>query len=302
MKDIRRFLKSYFNFTKGESQAFLLLLFIIVVLLILPLFFHSRYSSYKADFTNLYKISDSFDRIVDSHESKPVLADENYSNHAKFQFHHFNPNTISKDDLIAMGLFPSLADRIVNYRLKVAPFQCKQQLLKVYGLSDKLYSRLSAFIDLPEECPVNTIVKYPSFEKKAKYLDAVNINLADTTQLIALPGIGSKLAQRIINYRDKLGGFLNMSQIGEVWGLKPETILIIEKQIVINTNVVKKIFINSCELEDLSKHPYCGYKMAVIIVNYRKQHGLYSNLDQLKHLVGINLESLTKLQPYLSLD
>jgi competence protein ComEA len=302
MNDINRFLKSYFNFTKGESQAFLLLLFIILVLLILPLFFHSKYSSYKADFTNLYRLSDSMSHLAASHVNKQKVNDEISTIHSKFQFHNFNPNTISKDALIGMGVYPSLADRIVNYRLKVAPFQCKQQLLKVYGLSNTLYSRLSAFIDLPEECPVNSMVKYPSFEKKEKPAIVVNINLADTAQLIALPGIGSKLAQRIINYRDKLGGFLNMGQVGEVWGLRPETIQMIEKQIVIHPGLIKKIPVNTCDIEGLSKHPYCGYKMAVIIVNYRKQHGVYSNLDQLKQLVGVNIESLIKLQSYLSLD
>jgi DNA uptake protein ComE-like DNA-binding protein len=76
----------------------------------------------------------------------------------------------------------------------------------------------------------------------------------------------------------------------------------IEKQIVIHPGLIKKIPVNTCDIEGLSKHPYCGYKMAVIIVNYRKQHGVYSNLDQLKQLVGVNIESLIKLQPYLSLD
>ena len=302
MKYINRFLKSYFNFTKGESQAFLLLLFIIIVLLVLPAFFHSKYSSYKSDFTNLYKLSDSLSHMVSSYENKEMMTDENLANHSQIQLYHFNPNTISKDDLIVMGIYPNLAERIVNYRLKVAPFQCKQELLKVYGFSNKLFTRLSALIDLPEECPVNTFAKSPSFEKKDKQVVIVNINLADTTQLIALPGIGSKLALRIINYRDKLGGFLNKSQLGEVWGLKPETISMIEKQIEINTSMVKKIFINSCEVDALSKHPYCGYKMALIIVNYRKQHGVFTNLNQLEHLIGINKDSLIKLQPYLSLD
>jgi len=48
----------------------------------------------------------------------------------------------------------------------------------------------------------------------------LDINTADTTAFIALPGLGSKLALRIVSFREKLGGFSHVAQIKEVYGLR----------------------------------------------------------------------------------
>lgn len=56
----------------------------------------------------------------------------------------------------------------------------------------------------------------------------VDINTADTTAFIALPGIGTKLAARIVLFRKKLGGFTGVGQIREVYGLKDSVFVILK--------------------------------------------------------------------------
>ena len=47
----------------------------------------------------------------------------------------------------------------------------------------------------------------------------VNINTATAQQLTVLPGVGEKLAARIVDYRQKAGGFKNVSELMNVQGI-----------------------------------------------------------------------------------
>ncbi len=299
MNLFKRVIKSYFNFTKGESHAFLLLLCIMLVVLLLPRFFQSKYLSYKSDFTNLYRLSDSLSKLKsDIPKAKRFDSSDTFLK-KKFHLFHFNPNTVSADQLISMGVYPNVAERLLNYRSKVAPFQCKSQLLKVYGFSQKLYNRLSVYIDLPEECVKELPKIKTEWTNKDRVIKLVNLNTADTSLLIGLPGIGSKLAQRIIAYRQLLGGFVSIQQLEEVWGLKKETIDLVKEKILVSENDVKKLNINLCSKDELSKHPYCGYKLAGILINYRIQHGKFSSFSDLLNLVGADSDKLKRIKPYL---
>jgi competence ComEA-like helix-hairpin-helix protein len=137
-------------------------------------------------------------------------------------------------------------------------------------------------------------------EKKAR-LTVADINTTDTTALIALPGIGSKLAYRIINFRDKLGGFHSVDQVGETYGLPDSTFQKIKPYLNINPNAVRKININTATKDELKAHPYIRWQLANAIVEYRNQHGTYKSIDDLRNIVLIDEATLNKIAPYLSL-
>jgi competence protein ComEA len=54
---------------------------------------------------------------------------------------------------------------------------------------------------------------------KAAPSGKVNINTATAQQLTVLPGVGEKLAARIVDYRQKAGGFKNVSELMNVQGI-----------------------------------------------------------------------------------
>ena len=107
------------------------------------------------------------------------------------------------------------------------------------------------------------------------------VNEADTTAFIALPGIGTKLATRIISFREKLGGFYSVDQVGETYGLSDSSFQKIRPYLV-NAGVVRLMDLNAVTAEELKDHPYFRWALARAIVAYRNQHGPFKDLSELK--------------------
>jgi competence protein ComEA len=144
-------------------------------------------------------------------------------------------------------------------------------------------------------CMVDVAVADPAYIPKN-----IDINKADTTVFIALPGIGSKLASRIVNYREKLHGFHSVEQVAETFGLADSTFQKIKPWLVVTEITIEKININTATVEDL-KIPYINYNLANAIYQFRMQHGQYSNLDQLKKIMLIDETLFNKITPYLTI-
>lgn len=131
-------------------------------------------------------------------------------------------------------------------------------------------------------------------------IEPFDINKADTSAFIALPGIGSKLAARIVLFRDKLGGFYDKEQIREVYGLQDSVFQKISPLLKCDAGNVKKIEINSAEKETLKVHPYIRWSIANAVVAYRAQHGSFTSPDDLSKLENIGEDALKKMMPYIS--
>jgi len=133
-----------------------------------------------------------------------------------------------------------------------------------------------------------------------KKVEPFDINLADTTTFIALPGIGSKLAARIVMFRDKLGGFYDVQQVAEVYGLQDSVFRKILPFLRCDPGSIRKIDINKAERDELKAHPYIRWSMAEALISYRDQHGNYGSKDDLFRLENIDAAALEKAMPYIS--
>jgi len=133
-----------------------------------------------------------------------------------------------------------------------------------------------------------------------KTIEPFDINTADTAAFIALPGIGSKLAARIVLFREKLGGFYSVGQIREVYGLQDSVFRKISPMLKCNPGNIRKIDINSAEQEMLKVHPYIRWQMANALVAYRDQHGSFHSVEDLAKLENIDYDALKKMIPYIS--
>lgn len=134
-----------------------------------------------------------------------------------------------------------------------------------------------------------------------KRIMVLDINEADSVDLERLPAIGEKLSSRIVRYRDRLGGFLRLSQLKEVYGLSDSTYQIIVPLLKIGKDFKpKQIDINKAEYTDLRKHPYTNNSFIKLVLAYRKVHGNFSNQVDLQKVEQLDKLVLDKLAPYLS--
>jgi len=130
----------------------------------------------------------------------------------------------------------------------------------------------------------------------------IDINKADSAEWVALPGIGPGFARRILNFREKLGGFVKVEQVGETYGLADSVFQKIKPMLVLGNNGIRKLPLNSASKENLQQHPYIRWKGAQSIVTYREAHGSIKSIKELLSIPYFTEELFGKLEPYLSIE
>jgi len=296
MSRLRAWIRSFFGFSRSETNAFLILLPLMALLIFSePVHRYWFIAQQPRDFDNEKNELDSLTASWSWTQRDSAIGKS-----LERRLFSFDPNTVSNEDLIQLGFNRTLAHRMVNYRMKGGKFTVKKDLMKIYGMDSTLYRRLYAFVDLPEKVEKENVVK--SFGKKeTSVIEKFDLNTADTTQLIKVYGIGSKLSRRIVTYRDKLGGFVSRAQLTEVYGLDSAVIRELFKKSFIHENFKPRVInINTAPEKELGEHPYIKYKLAKAITTYRFQHGAYNSVDDLKKIVLIDNVKFEKIKPYLS--
>ncbi|MDF1574000.1 MAG: helix-hairpin-helix domain-containing protein [Bacteroidales bacterium] len=126
--------------------------------------------------------------------------------------------------------------------------------------------------------------RYPQTinQTKVEAYQPVDINRADSVQLLPLPGIGPVFAGRIIKYRELLGGFISFDQLGEVYGISVETVQRIRNQVYIDSTVIRKIHLDSASFRELLRHPYLEYEDVKSLVEYRDFKGDIRSANELR--------------------
>jgi DNA uptake protein ComE-like DNA-binding protein len=213
----------------------------------------------------------------------------------------FDPNTLDASGWKKLGLPDRTVRTILNYRNKGGRFRNTADLQKMYGLKQADFERLKQYVQIEAPPPL-----YNKERPPVKYVKAVpaaiDINQADTTAFISLPGIGSKLASRIVNFRNKLGGFYSVEQVGETFGLPDSTFQLIKPRLQCAPLAVQKININTADANTLKQHPYIRWNVANAIVQYRQQHGVFSSREQLQQIVLVTPELYQKIEQYIAVE
>jgi competence ComEA-like helix-hairpin-helix protein len=117
-----------------------------------------------------------------------------------------------------------------------------------------------------------------------------------------LPISDKLLCYKIINYRNKLGGFINVEQVKETYGISDSVFNSIQKYLVIQNININKININTAPDFVLGAHPYIGRNVGKAIVIYREQHGNYATIDDVKKIVFITNAMFEKMAPYITVN
>lgn len=220
----------------------------------------------------------------------------------------FNPNEISEDSLLLLGISRKVARNLIKYRNAGGRFYNKEGLLKIYDFEQADYDRLESYIQIPEKrrhakvaYTANGSYAESKEEFTIKKIEPVELNTADSTQLVQLRGIGPAFAGRIIKYRDLLGGYFKKEQLLEVYGLDTGLYKIVAPYVLVNDSGVRRLNVNTAPGREIGRHPYIGYKLGNQMENYREQHGEYKVLEDLKKLYLMNDSIYNKIIPYLTI-
>lgn len=288
MNFVHRFLSSWFGFNKQQRNGLLVLCSLVVLLFVLRLSisdFIKPEPILIADFSNI--------RLPEFNETTPV-SDSSSENNSLFVF---NPNTVTKEQLINLGFKEKTANTFINYRNKGAHFNKKEDVKKVYGVSDELFARLESYILIPGKYKEekNLVQQEPKVKKQIKVIE---LNSVDSAGLLPLPGIGPAYAKRILKYRSILGGYYSTEQLREVYGFTDSLFQIIKNYVKADPTLVTKIDLNTEDFKKLNAHPYISYEETKTIFNYRRKNGTITKLEHLRICIS-DEEQLKKLLPYL---
>ncbi|MBL7761927.1 MAG: helix-hairpin-helix domain-containing protein, partial [Chitinophagaceae bacterium] len=314
---MKKFIADYLTFTRKERIAVLLLLSVLLFVFFLPSFskFFIPNKRIETDTSWISKM-----KQLEDYDSNPPIKN-NYSQDesaGNYQFEpsvvesekklfYFDPNTISKEQWEQLGISAKTVTTIHNYLLKGGSFKTPEDLKKIYGLKQQDYERLLPYIKIATaKEQVLTYDKVATEKKETPNNNLphnytiTDINKADTSAFIKLPGIGSKLAGRIVNFREKLGGFYSVEQIRETYGIQDSVYQKIKPYLQIGNTPVRKININTASADELKSHPYIKSNIAIPVIAYRNEHGVFSKVEDLRKVIVVTNEMYEKIAPYLT--
>ncbi|MFM6953739.1 MAG: helix-hairpin-helix domain-containing protein [Sphingobacteriaceae bacterium] len=286
-----KYLRQYFGFSQKELNGVLVLIFLLLLVWLLPCFLNDRPTRFDID--KAKKEIAQFERTV--------VPDKVYSyrevklkpgSREESVYADFDPNGLSVDRWKQLGLSEKQIAVIKHFEARGGHFYKKEDVQKMYVISPKTYASLEPFIKIAPIVRVkNTFVKSPKVR--------IELNTADSLALEQVSGIGPAFASRILKYRERLGGFYSLEQLKEVYGVDSAHFVQWMPQLQLNTGLLRKININTASFEEFKRHPYLSYKQINALLQYRKQHGAYATLADLKNIPLFTDEILRKLAPYL---
>lgn len=295
----------YFGFNQIEQRGFIIFTALILLILFVP---YALKLTQKVDLPTYGLVSLEDANPMNEERSIAGSKESNFDNKAvkkanAIAYFYFDPNNLPESSWLQLGFSDKQIKVIKNYEAKGGRFYKKEDLAKIYVISEFDYNRVSPYIKIavskdkyPKSFPKR---EYPVYSS-TKNNKSISINAADTLAWKSLPGIGSVLAKRIVKYRESLGGFYKVDQIREIYGLSIETFEAIEENLILESELsIRKIPINTCTMVELQRHPYINRKQAETIVNYRLQHGNFENLESLSQIKSLDNVFLRKIELYL---
>jgi DNA uptake protein ComE-like DNA-binding protein len=301
-----KWIRRLFSFSRKERNGIFVLLFVILVLIAFGKLIPSFYPSEKTDFSKWEVEVDSF---FSKNEKKNQID-------LPVTISSFDPNDVDSIGLSKMGVPSKVASNWTKYLQKGGRFKNKEELKKIFGMTPSLFERLESFIVVNSsnirptkvnegiladrsnvEVKSDTIERN-IYEKPVKKLDVIlELNSSDSIQLLEVKGIGPVFASRIIRFRNLLGGYSSVSQLKEVYGMKPEYFETVSLFFTVDPSTIKTFNINFSTVQELGRHPYIGFKTARKILKLRDLKGKFKSSDDLMTVVAA--DTLVKLSPYL---
>lgn len=318
-------IREFFYLQKSDRKVILTLLLVIVVAL--TVIFFAGGESDGEDSKEL-KSGDH------AYHSEKILTDSPLDTPKKAELFPFDPNTADSTQLLRLGLQSWQVRNIYKYRAAGGVYRQKTDFARLYGLTVKQYRELEPYIRISDDyLPASTLLKQerrtsqgsfsqnrgnwtrnqrdrsrdsvrqnhgpvpliPQYSPKLRPGETVVLNTADTTALKTIPGIGPYYARKIVQYGQRLGGYVNVDQLDEIEDFPSEA----KSFLVVCDAHPQKLNLNKLSLNELKRHPYINYFMARAITDYRRLHGPLHSLNDLRLSRDFPQEVIERLEPYV---
>lgn len=288
-----------YYYSLGDRRAILALALLAVGFSVAVLLFYGQGSTSPASLTDSIS-ADTFPRrhVVRQQTSQPIPESGQ-------ELFVFDPNTADSIDLLKLGLSRWQVVNIYKYRNRGGVYRKPSDFARLYGLTVHQYKRLEPYIRISPDYSTPASSLFPSESdapvsrstarsRKLQPGENVDLNVADTTQLQLVPGIGSYFARRIVQYRDRLGGYVSVGQLDEIEDFPASA-----KSFLTVTSSPLRLDVNKLSLAQLRRHPYINYYQARAIVEYRRLRGPFQSLEDLASLPDFTPQDIQRLSPYL---
>lgn len=293
---MRRFLKEYFSFSRSEFWIIIVLSVILMVIVFLRFYLSSVTPVAYVPSSSEMQLVDEFIKSLEIKNSKP--SDTSIAKIKVFynNLREFDPNNVLLSDLKIMGFPDRVISNLTKFRKSGGHFRMAEEFRKIYGITDSVFRKIKPYILIRDTFNISHLkIEYNKVEHDS---ERININTADSVTLIRLKGIGPVFANRIIKYRNRLGGFFITDQLLEVYGMDSLRYKLIKDRIFADSLNIRKININTVSVSELAKHPYLNIRIARSIIKFRDFRKIINDTKELYSNKVIEENILRKVEPY----
>jgi len=301
---MKRIIKDYFSFSKKERVAVILLLLLMGAFMAAPYLYVPKHeppvlNKALVDFVakSTSTAPDSTGTMAGSFIDPPVSTSTIH-----YRLFPFDPNTATEADWNRLGVYPKTIRTIFNYRNKGGHFRSAEDIRKIWGLKKEQADRLVPYVRIAGQeansfksqtsgHEFTTRNQKPVTGVEDRPIRVLDINTATAEDWKSLPGIGEVLANRIVKFRERLGGFSELALVKKTYGISDSVFRVISPYLRADAATIPKIDLNNASAYDLRVKADIPDGIAKAIIMYRQQNGPYQSIYDLKK-VGFIADSL----------
>ena len=310
--------KDYFFFSKAHKSGIVVLLVLVILTALinftLPMFFQKP--EHNPDIAFAEEIEE-FKRGLQSRDSLRRVEQERLQAERRAQFTSnrretqqqtytlfpFDPNTADSAAFVRLGIRPNTARTIERFRERGGVFRVPEDFRRIFGISDEQFEKLAPYIAIRrvEEPQPEVQVAVIEEETPVEIL-MVELNTADTTELMQIRGVGRFFAREIVRYRQELGGFVSVEQLRNIRNMREESYERIAPFFTVDTTKINKIRVNTASVEFMRRHPYVNFQQARAVFELRRAVGKLNSINDLARLSEFSDEDRRRLEPYFCFE
>lgn len=280
-------LKNKISFNR-EQQIGIFVLFVIIISLQMAYFF--------MDFTPILKENPDKQKWI----FEQLKIDQQKKQIPQRKIYPFNPNFLTDYKAYKLGLSVEEADKLFRFRDENKYVNSANEFQAVTGISDSLLEKIAPYFKFSNFKTYSNNFENINTQPQKKEIVVKDINLTTKEDLIKINGIGEGISARILTQRDRIGAFVSMDQMNDIWGLSSDLVQKLKEHFLVkDISGVKKIAINAASIKELSGFMYFNYALAKEIVIYRSMEGEIKSEEDLLKIKNFPQEKASIISRYL---